>query len=85
MLFLGDEDIFSDLHLWAMQSQQSTRPRSICSGVFSINEVSVNLKSVLFDTGALHRSYIHSGLVNHNRSAWSDNIVKRKSQIRLGD
>ena len=85
MLFLGDEDIFSDLHLWAMTSQKSTKPKSIRSGMFSVNDISVNLKSVLFDTGALHRSYIHSGLVNNNRSAWSDNIVQRKSQIRLGD
>ena len=75
VMCLGDEDIFSDLHLWAMvHQQQTTRPKSIRSGMFTANG---NLKSVLFDTGALHRS--------DNRTVWSDNIAQRKSQIRLGD
>lgn len=85
IFYFGDEDIVSEFNLWALSYKTPTRPRSIRSGVFKANNFLVNVNTVLFDTGALHRSYINKALVDKNRVKWNDNIIQRKSNIRLGD
>jgi hypothetical protein len=85
IFYLGDEDIVSESNLWALSLKTPSRPRSIRSGVFKANNFAVDTNTVLFDTGALHRTYINKALVDENRIKWNDNIVRRKSNIRLGD
>ena len=82
----GDEDLHLDLHHWAMSMLNTmNKPQSIVSGCFKTGDVEVCLNSILFDTGALHRSYINQSLVNENRDQWACNIRPYNSQIRLGD
>ena len=85
IFYFGDEDIVLEFNLWALSFQKPNRPRSIRSGVFKANNFEVHVNTVLFDTGALHRSYINKALVDSNRIKWNNNIVQRKSNIRLGD
>ena len=82
----GDEDLELDLHLWAISNNsQLHKPISIRSGYFEINGIGVHLSNILFDTGALHRSYINQSLINQHRQDWSSNIHAHSSKIRLGD
>ena len=85
VFYFGDEDITIELNLWALSFDKPIRPRSIRSGVFRANNFEIQVNTVLFDTGALHRSYINKALVDKNRITWNNNIVQRKSNIRLGD
>ena len=45
----------------------------------------INLGFILFDTGALHRSYISEELVSKNRLKWKNNIKNNESLVRLAD
>ena len=62
-----------------------TKPQSIISGSFQACDKAVSLNNILFDTGALHRSYINKSLVENHRQAWSSSIHPHSSKIRLGD
>ncbi len=77
IFYFGDEDIVLEFNLWALSFQKPNRPRSIRSGVFKANNFEVNVNTVLFDTGALHRSYINKALIDSNRINWNNNIVQR--------
>ena len=82
LYYFGDEDLFCELSLWVLGTD---KPLSFINGVLSVGASVVKLNNILFDTGALHRSYIHSGLVDKHRSDWSNFIHPRSSRIRLGD
>ena len=45
----------------------------------------MKLGFILFDTGALHRSYISEELVSENRLKWKNNIKNNQSLVRLAD
>ena len=50
-----------------------------------VNGDVVRLGTILFDTGALHRSYVSEDLVNSNREKWGSKLVTVKSVVRLAD
>jgi hypothetical protein len=62
-----------------------TKPQSIISRSFQACDKAVSLNNILFDTGALHRSYINKSLVENHRQVWSSSIHPHSSKIRLGD
>jgi hypothetical protein len=62
-----------------------TKPQSIISGSFQACDKAISLNNILFDTGALHRSYINKSLVENNRQHWFSSIHPHSSKIRLGD
>ena len=59
--------------------------RSITQGELVIGSYNQKLEKILFDTGALHRSYISKELVDRNRDKWYDSIVSARSVVRLAD
>ena len=86
LYYFGDEDIFRELNLWALKQFTPSVPKSIRGGSFSINTTKpLYLHNILFDTGAIHRSYINKQLIEENRSNWSSNIYPSHSRIKLGD
>ena len=69
----------------AIVRQPGGRPLSIREGQFRVGEKTVNVFNVLFDTGALHKSYISSDLVEKHREDWSEFIVPHKAVACLAD
>jgi hypothetical protein len=43
------------------------------------------VQRVLFDTGALHHSYINEDIVNRNRDKWKDKFREVNVKVKLGD
>lgn len=58
---------------------------SITSGYIIESGSSVPLDKVLWDTGAMHSSYISTELVDLHRENWKHRIVPMSGIIRLGD
>ena len=59
--------------------------RSITVGEVVVGGYIQKLEKILFDTGALHRSYISKELVDRNRDKWYSSIVLARSVVRLAD
>ena len=79
----GDQDLMDDL--LASIGASAARAKSIGEGVIRVNGNEVKLNTVLFDTGALHRSYISEDLVNSHRKDWGSKLVSAKTVVRLAD
>ena len=62
---LNDSDLMEDV--LAAIGSRADRAKSITEGVMRVNGDVVRLGTILFDTGALHRSYVSEDLVNSNR------------------
>ena len=58
---------------------------SMDSGVICDEGVKILMKKVLFNSGAMHSSYISKELVDRNRSSWSSKIKAANGLVRLGD
>ena len=54
-------------------------------GHFDAGGTSVLLFKVLFDTGALHKSYVSADLVEKNREKWKDHIFPHRAIACLAD
>ena len=54
-------------------------------GEFQAGGVSVGVFKVLFDTGALHKSYISADLVERHRDSWSSCIFPHRAVACLAD
>ena len=59
----------------AVVKQQGVRPMSCREGEFKVGTVTVKVFNVLFDTGALHKSYVSSDLVEKHRDSWKEFIL----------
>ena len=59
--------------------------RSITQGELVVGSYKQKLEKILFDTGALHRSYVSKELVDRNRDKWYSSIVLARSVVRLAD
>ena len=68
-----------------MVGSTTSRPLSFREGIFRVGENEVKICEVLMDTGALHKSYISSELVQKHRDVWKDNIIPYRSVARLAD
>ena len=68
-----------------LSTVQVHRPASLREGEFKVNEAVERMFNVLFDSGALHRSYINEDIVEKHREEWSDKIKPHKSWVRLAD
>ena len=80
---LNDSDLMEDV--LAAIGSRADRAKSITEGVMRVNGDVVRLGTILFDTGALHRSYVSEDLVNSNRGKWGSKLVPVKSVVRLAD
>ena len=69
----------------SVMSQECIRMGVFREGEFSINKSAVKMFNVLFDTGALQRSYISKELVDAHRSQWRNAIKHSPSVVRLAD
>ena len=68
-----------------MVGSTTTRPLSFREGIFRVGKEEVKICDVLMDTGALHKSYISSELVERHRDAWKESIIPYRSVARLAD
>ena len=80
---LDEYDLVEDL--LAATGGKVERTKSITKGEIRVNGSIVRLNTILFDTGALHRSYINEDLVNSHREKWSSKLVPVRSVVRLAD
>ena len=64
---------------------QVDRPLSFREGEFQVEGVPVKLFKVLFDTGALHKSYISANLVEKHRDSWKSCIFPHRAVACLAD
>ena len=64
---------------------RTDRAKSITKGVMRIKGDVVGLESVLFDTGALHKSYISEELVDSYRDKWVSSLVPSRSVVKFAD
>jgi len=61
------------------------RPLSFREGEFKAGGVNVKIFRVLFDTGALHKSYISAEIVDQHREEWSQFIFPHRAVACLAD
>ena len=61
------------------------RPASLREGQFSVDGDVAKMFNVLFDSGALHHSYINSRIVEEHRSQWESMIRPYDAWVRLAD
>ena len=66
-------------------SAASIRSGVFREGEFTVNRHGVKMKKVLFDTGALHASYVSSELVEKNREQWKRATKPSSSIARIVD
>jgi len=64
---------------------RGSRPLSFREGEFKAAGIPIKIVNVLFDTGALHKSYISSDLVERNREKWKDCIFPHRAVAGLAD
>ena len=64
---------------------QVDRPLSFREGEFQVEGVPVKLFKVLFNTGALHKSYISANLVENHRNSWKFCIFPHQAVACLED
>jgi len=80
----GDTELILDA-VKVLVGDRGERPVSLREGEFSLGGTKVKMMNVLLDTGALHKSYISSVLVDNNRESWKDFILPYHSVARLAD
>ena len=80
---IEDQDLLEDL--LATIGKGLDKARSITQGRLLVGSDEVYLGSILFDTGALHRSYVSKELVDRHRSGWDSSLVPVESLVRLAD
>eukprot|EP01042_Synura_sphagnicola_P036304 gene36304-biopygen1517 len=70
-----------------MVGSTTTKPLSFREGIFRVGKEEVKICDVFMDTGALHKSYISSKLVEGNRDAGKEcvSIIPYRSVARLAD
>ena len=61
------------------------RPASFREGEFQCGGVTVKMFDILFDSGALHHSFINAGIVERNRHRWSHAIRPHETVVKLAD
>ena len=77
------DDLLEDV--LAAVGKVKDKVKSITEGSLVVDSNVVSLSMILFDSGALHRSYINQGLVDSNREHWRNKISKARSAVRLAD
>ena len=63
----------------AIVCDQGGRPLSVREGEFQVEGVPVKMIRVLFDTGALHKSYVSAELVEKFRDSWKESIFPHRA------
>ena len=69
----------------ALSTVYGLRPASIREGEFSVNGEFDKMFTVLFDSGALHHSYINKEIVDRHRESWKSMIKPFAARVRLAD
>ena len=80
---IGDEDLWEDMLMSI--GRHLGKARSITEGSLVVGNNVVRMGAVLFDTGALHKSYVSEELVDRYRRDWGDSLVPVESLVRLAD
>ena len=84
----GSDDDGTELLLEAVGDAvriPGARALSFREGEFQAGEVAIKIFNVLFDIGALHKSYISAELVDKHRQEWSQFIFPYKAVASLAD
>ena len=68
-----------------LQMTYGNRPASLREGQFLVNNETAKMFNVLFDSGALHHSYISASIVEKNREAWTSMIRPYEAWVKLAD
>ena len=61
------------------------RPASLREGEFCANDKVAKMFNVLFDSGALHHSYISKAIVDEHRDEWESRIEPYEAWVKLAD
>ena len=61
------------------------RPKSVTKGAIRVNGFSIDLNVILFDSGAIHRSYVSEELVDKHGGILGINLSVARSVVRLAD
>ena len=69
----------------AIVRDQGGRPLSVREGEIQVEGVAVKMFRVLFDTGALHKSYVSAELVEKFRDSWKESIFPHRAVACLAD
>ena len=68
-----------------LQITYGIRPASLREGQFTVNNNVARMFNVLFDSGALHHSYINSSIVAEHRIEWESMIRPYEAWVKLAD
>ena len=63
----------------------TSRSPVVTEGWIKVSEVDVHVCGILFDSGALHKSFISEELVSKYKDSWDSGISKVNRAVRLGD
>ena len=66
-------------------SNRLVRSTVFREGQFAVGSKAIALRNVLFDSGALHRSYISKEVVDGQGGAWDGGLIPYESVVRLAD
>jgi len=61
------------------------RPASFREGEFKCGNITVKMFDILFDSGALHHSFIKAEIVEKNREHWGHAIRPHETTVKLAD
>ena len=82
---VDDTDVLLIESLWVLDNPRTVWKSVFRKGKFCVCGVTVDLNKVLFDSGALQRSYVSKEVVDANQTAWKDAITPFESSVRLAD
>ena len=82
---IDDSTMLLDAVYTELSLAYGTRPASLREGQFSVGGDIARMFSVLFDSGALHHSYINANIVEEHRDMWESMIRPYEAWVKLAD
>ena len=82
---IDDSAMLLDSLFTTLSTVYGVRPASLREGEFSVNNDIAKMFNVLFDSGALHHSYISAEIVEGHRDQWESCIRPYETWVKLAD
>ena len=82
---VDDSAMLLDSVFSVLSTAYGVRPASLREGEFSVNNEIARMFNVLFDSGALHHSYISESIVDEHRTEWASMIRPFETFVKLAD
>ena len=82
---VDDSAMLLDSVFSVLSTVYGVRPASLREGEFSVNNEIAKMFNVLFDSGALHHSYISESIVDEHRTEWESMIRPFETFVKLAD